>query len=85
MNIAPSIWQEEAPHRWRCSNGAVVERWTMNAKRPWYAVDPSGHNLCGRLYADWEIGTGATRTFATAQAAMKAMDKVLKERPPHGR
>lgn len=76
---APALtWTQESPDLWRRSDNAYVQRGWRSLRRPWFAVDQWGHNLSGRLYADFDMATGATRTFSTAAAAMKAMDDATK-------
>ena len=79
---ATPTWLREDDHLWRRDDLAYVAVVALfSTKRPWVAFDQHGHPLSGRLYADFKVGTGATRTFGSAQAAMKAADRDIPYRP----
>lgn len=56
-------------------DGARVEMDLSRSGNPrWFAKLP-GEYLCGKLFAHSETSDGALRSFKSAEAAMKALDK----------
>lgn len=72
--IARSGWRQTQSGVWLRSDGVEVNAYGGGRKRPWQAIRGTTEFLRKPLYAGSDV-LGGVRTFATADAAIAAVDE----------